>query len=164
MAFEIEEGQQTMVENVEVTGNKNVAETQLTAPKGFQLRAGGPFSPRKLAEDRNRISATYLNRGYLNAEVKATVTPNAGDPHRVNVAYAITEHQLVRISEVVYLGQKQTRLPLIEKTAKIRTEDADAAGTVAGSREPAVRPGHFRLVQRGSAKTDHRRRRMRLRW
>lgn len=122
VVFEIEEGPQTVVENVQVTGNLNVSVTQLTEPKGFQLRVGVPFSPRKLAEDRNRISATYLNRGYLNAEVKAAVTPNPGDPHRVDVAYAITEHQVVRIGEVVYLGQKQTRLPLIAKTAQLPTE------------------------------------------
>ncbi len=122
VVFEIEEGPQTVVENVQVTGNQNVSATQLTEPKGFQLRVGVPFSPRKLAEDRNRISATYLNRGYLNAEVKATVTPNPGDPHRVDVAYAITEHQVVRIGEVVYLGQQHTRLPLITKTAQLPTE------------------------------------------
>jgi outer membrane protein insertion porin family len=122
VAFDIEEGPQTLVEDLEVSGNLSIASAQLTAPKGFELRAGAPFSPRKLAEDRNRISATYLNRGYLNAEVKTIVKQNAGDPHRVNVAYAITEHQLVRIGEVVYLGQKQTRLALITKTAKIAAE------------------------------------------
>jgi outer membrane protein insertion porin family len=120
--FEIEEGTQTIVADVQVSGNQNVAYQQLTVPRGFQLRSGVPYSPRKLAEDRNRISATYLNRGYLNAEVKVTVQPAAGDPHRVNVAYAISEHQLVRINEVVYLGQKHTRVPLIAKTAQIPSE------------------------------------------
>ena len=119
--FDIQEGAQTLVEDVQVTGNQNVAYGQLTAPKGFQLRSGTPFSPRKLTDDRNRISATYQNRGYLNAEVKATVMKTA-DPHRVNVAYAITEHQLVRIDQVAYLGQDHTRLSLISKTAKIQVE------------------------------------------
>ena len=122
VVFEIAEGPQTVVDNVQITGNQNISATQLTEPKGFQLRAGVPFSPRKLAEDRNRISATYLNRGYLNVDVKATVTPNPGDPRRVDVAYAITEHQVVRTGEVVYLGQKQTRLPLIARTAHLPTE------------------------------------------
>jgi outer membrane protein insertion porin family len=122
IAFDIVEGTQTLVENVEVMGNQNVALAQLTVPKGFQLGAGQPYSPRKLAEDRNRISATYLNRGYLNAEVKTSVKPATTDPHRVNVAYSITEHQLVRIDEVVYLGQKQTRVPLIAKSAQLPAE------------------------------------------
>lgn len=120
--FEIEEGPQTIVDNVNVSGNAHVSYAQLTAPKGFELRSGAPYSPRKLAEDRNRISANYLNRGYLNAEVKASLQKVQGDPHRVDVAYAITEQQLVRIGDVIYLGQERTRLPLIERTAEIRPE------------------------------------------
>jgi outer membrane protein insertion porin family len=122
VAFEIVEGRQTLVDRTEVTGNNNVPYEQLTAPAGFQLRSGMPFSPRRLSEDRNRISATYLNRGYLNAEVKVTVNRHPDDPHRVDVTYAITERQLVRVGEVVYLGQKQTRLSLIKKTSKVPTE------------------------------------------
>lgn len=119
--FDIEEGEQTLVEDVQVSGNQNVAYAELSAPKGFQLRAGSAFSPRKLADDRNRISATYQDRGYLNAEVKAEVTKTA-NPHRVKVEYAINEHQLVRIEQVVYLGQERTRTSLISKTAQIPTE------------------------------------------
>jgi outer membrane protein insertion porin family len=122
ITFDIEEGPQTIVEDVKVSGNENVPYAELTAPNGFELRSGAPYSPRKLAQDRNRISATYLNRGYLNAEVKAKLQPSEGDPHRVHVAYAITEHQLVGINEVVYLGQQHTRLSLIERTAKIPPE------------------------------------------
>jgi outer membrane protein insertion porin family len=122
ITFEIEEGPQTIVEDVKVSGNENVPYAELTAPNGFELRPGIPYSPRKLAEDRNRISATYLNRGYLNAEVKATLQQSRADPHRVNVAYAITENQLMRTNEVVYLGQEHTRLPLIARTAKIPPE------------------------------------------
>jgi outer membrane protein insertion porin family len=120
--FEIEEGRQTIVNDVKVSGNANVPDAQLTAPKGFELRSGAPYSPRKLAEDRNRISANYLNRGYLNVEVKAGLQPAQGNPHGVNIAYQITEHQLVRIDGVLYLGQVRTRLPLITKTADIASE------------------------------------------
>ncbi len=120
--FNIEEGTQTVVEGVAVSGNQNMDSSLLAAPKGFQLRAGEPYSPRKLAEDRNRISANYLNRGYLNVDVKTTVKSSSVDPHRVNVAYVITENQLVRIDQVVFLGQKQTKLPLIAKTAQLPAE------------------------------------------
>ena len=74
-----------------------------------------------MADDRNRISANYLNRGYLNVEVK-TIVQKTSDPQRVNITYAITENQLVRVGEVYYLGEKQTRLPLIAKTTQIPTE------------------------------------------
>ena len=121
--FDVQEGSQTIVDNVTVTGNKNIANAELTAPKGFETRAGMPFSPRKMTEDRNRISATYLNRGYLNAEVKVTATRSPGGTHRVNVAYAITEHQQVKIADVVYLGQEHTKLSLIAKTTDMKAEE-----------------------------------------
>ena len=41
---------------------------------------------------------------------------------RDSVTYAIVEHQLVRVGEVVYLGHKRTRPFLIEKTAQVPTE------------------------------------------
>ncbi len=121
VAFEIEEGPQTLVEDVQVNGNQHVPYAQLTAPRGFQLRAGVPFSTRKMADDRNRISANYLNRGYPNVEVKTSIQKTA-DPQRVNVTYDIAENQLVRVGEVYYLGEKRTRLPLIAKTTQIPPE------------------------------------------
>lgn len=122
VSFEITEGRQTLVDDVEIVGNEHVASNALAAPKGFQLRAGVPFSPRKLADDRNRIDATYLNRGYLNVEVKTTVDELFNDPYRVYIKYAIAEQQLVRVNQVLYLGQKQTRTSLIAKTSKIAPE------------------------------------------
>lgn len=120
--FNIEEGNQTLVRNVEVTGNHNIPDAQLTAPVGFELPSGAPFSSRRLSDDRNRISATYLNHGYLNVEVKATVKRDPSDPHLVDVTYAVNEQQMVRVGEVIYLGQKHTRLALIQKTAQVSTE------------------------------------------
>jgi outer membrane protein insertion porin family len=122
VSFEIDEGAQTLVNDIKVTGNEHISHDQLTAPKGFELRAGAPYSPRLMSEDGNRISATYLDRGYPNAEVKATVARHPDNPHSVDVTYAIAEHQLVRVGPVVYLGQKRTRLSLIQKTAKLPTE------------------------------------------
>ncbi|HTS08209.1 MAG TPA: POTRA domain-containing protein, partial [Candidatus Eisenbacteria bacterium] len=120
--FDIEEGPQTIVDDVQVTGNQKIARDQLTAPKGFQLRAGDPFSPRKMADDRNRMSANYLNRGYLNVEVKATAEKTKEDPNRVKVSYAITENQMVRMDDIVYLGQERTKLSLLQKTAQMKPE------------------------------------------
>jgi outer membrane protein assembly factor BamA len=120
--FEVQEGAQTLVQNVRVTGNNNVATDQLVAPVGFQLRPGAPFSPRRLSEDRNRISASYLNRGYLNVDVKVTVNREAKDSHQVDVTYGVNEHQMVRTAEVVYLGQKDTRLSLIRNTSQLHSE------------------------------------------
>ena len=120
--FNIEDGAQTLVRNVEVTGNGHIPNQQLTVPVSFELRSGAPFSPRRLSADRNRISATYLDRGYLNVDVKATVNRDSTDPHAVDVTYAVNEQQMVRVGDVIYLGQERTRLSLIRKTAQIASE------------------------------------------
>ncbi len=122
VVFHVTEDAQTLVRNVKVTGNQNLTMKELVAPVGFQLQAGKAYSPRRLSDDRNRISANYLEHGYLNVEVKATVQRDPGDPHRVNVVYAVNEHQLIRTADVVYLGQQRTRLSLIRKSTKIPIE------------------------------------------
>jgi outer membrane protein insertion porin family len=122
VVFEIQEGQQTWVEAVQVTGNQTVPLDGLTGKKALPLRANYPFSQRRMVEGRNQIAAAYQNRGYLNSEVKTTVARQPSDPHRVDVTYAITEGQMVRVSDVLYLGQKRTRLSLLHKTAQIEPE------------------------------------------
>jgi outer membrane protein insertion porin family len=130
IVFNIEEGAQTVVQDVHIAGNQSLSIDQLTKPVGLQIHFGAAFSPRKVSEDRNRISATYLDRGYLNAEVKTAVQRVAGDPHRVDVSFNIAEHQLVRINDVVYLGARHTRRSLIEKTAQIRPEQPLSKGNL----------------------------------
>ena len=122
VAFNIEEGPQTIVRNAEVIGNDNVPYEELAVPVGLRLHSGAPFSPRRLAEDRNRISATYLNRGYLDVEVTTKVNRDPGDPRSVDVVYTIAEHQMVRVGGVIYLGEKRTRQSLVQKTAQIPSE------------------------------------------
>src|SRR5215475_13321281 len=122
VVFNITEGAQTIVNNAEVTGNEHIPYNKLAPPVGIQMHPGAPFSPRLFNEDRNRISATYLNHGYLNVEVKAKVDRDSNDPHKVNLTYTIIEHQLVRVSDVTYVGQKRTRESLIAKTTQIPTE------------------------------------------
>ena len=130
VVFNIEEGAQTIVNNAEVTGNEHIPYNQLAPPVGIQMHPGAPFSPRLLAEDRNRISATYLNHGYLNVDVKIQVNRDPSSPHRVDLVYTITEHKLVRVGDVIYLGQKRTRTSLISKTAQIPTEAPMERGTM----------------------------------
>ncbi len=122
VGFDIAEGQQTVVANVIVTGNQHLPSSELTASKGYETSAGQPFSPRMITDDRNRISAAYLDRGYPNAQVTAKIARENDDPHRVSVTFTIDEQQLVRVGDLVYLGQARTRLSLIRKTANLPTE------------------------------------------
>lgn len=121
ITFNVVEGPRTIVSEVNIAGNKEVPTKQLL-PSGPRLRAGAPFSPGKLASDRNQMSAAYLDRGYLNSEVKAAVSRHGDDPHQVDVNYQITENQMVRMRAVLYMGQQHTRMSLLRKTTELKAE------------------------------------------
>jgi outer membrane protein insertion porin family len=123
VTFNIAEGDRTTVAAVHVQGNKSIPLNQLLFRRaGFELKEGKPFSPRRMADDRNHIAAKYLDRGFLNAEVKTVESRHPDDPHQVDITYDITEHQQVRISHVVYMGYKHTQLALIKKSVNLADE------------------------------------------
>jgi outer membrane protein insertion porin family len=127
--FNVAEGDRTTVANLRIEGNKSIPLNQLRHGHGaFELLEGKPFSPRRMADDRNQIAAKYLDEGFLNSEVKTIVSRHPDTPHEVDVTYAITENQRVRISHVVYMGEKRTRLSLIKKSANLAPEQPLSQG------------------------------------
>jgi outer membrane protein insertion porin family len=122
ITFQITEGSQTVVDNLTIQGNSNIANSELSPRGGLRLRTGQPFSPKALADDRTHIMAAYFDRGFLNAEFDSVVTRSSNDPHRVDVTYRITEKKQVHVSEVILLGNGRTRASLTKKTANITPE------------------------------------------
>jgi outer membrane protein insertion porin family len=119
VTFQIAEGSQTLVDNLTIEGNSHISSSAFSPKGGLRLRPGQPFSPRALADDRSHIMAVYLDRGFLNSDFDSKVTRLPDNPHRVDVTYTLTERQQVQVDEVVLLGNKKTRAPLIKKTANI---------------------------------------------
>jgi outer membrane protein insertion porin family len=122
VTFRIEEGTRTLVENVEIQGNKHLSIDNLRPAGGFNVLTGSPFSRGRVSKDRSQMLAKYLNLGYLNADIKAKITRHPDNPHRVDVAFVIAEHQQVRVKDVVFIGQTVTRPRLLSKTANISSE------------------------------------------
>jgi outer membrane protein insertion porin family len=152
VTFKVEEGPQTLVAEVHVQGNDNVPLDQLTLPHGFELRPGQPFSPNRASNDRSRITAAYLDRGFLNVEVKSTANRSPNDPQRVNVSYVIAEHQRVRIHQVLYLGEKQTKLALLQKTANLSVESPMSQGRLLEAESEVYELGVFDWASVGPTK------------
>jgi hypothetical protein len=152
VTFQIIEGPRTVVENLGLRGNDTLARGVLQPPNGFNLHPGASFSPKKMADDRSHILAAYLDRGYLNADVQSTVTRHQDDPHKVDVTYNITEHQQVRVSEVVTLGEKVTRKSLIGKVANIYPESPLSQGRLLAGESELYNLGVFDWANVGPRK------------
>lgn len=128
ITFNVAEGDRTMVSSLKVTGNHSLSTNLLRPKTGFELEEGKPFSPKRMSDDRNNIAAKYLDRGYLNSDVKTVVSRHPDDPHQVDVTYQITEDQQVRISKVLYMGQQHTKLDLIHMSTDMWPEQPLSEG------------------------------------
>ena len=126
--FNITEGTRTIVNALKVQGNSSIPLAQLREKKSFELEEGKPFSPRRLSDDRNQIAAKYLDRGFLNAEVKTVVSRHPDDPHQVDVTYQVNEQQQVRISRVLYMGLVHTKQDLVKTSTDLAPEQPLSEG------------------------------------
>jgi outer membrane protein insertion porin family len=129
VTFNVAEGDRTTVSALRIEGNKSIPINQLLLnKKDFELQQGKPFSPRRMSDDKSRIAAKYLDQGFLNSEVKTVVTRHPDDPHQVDITYAITENQRVRVSHVLYLGQRRTKQVLIAQSVNLHPEQPLSQG------------------------------------
>lgn len=115
VTFIINEGPQDRVNSIEVTGNTTQSLNALLPNGRLHIEKGQPYSPRDVQLDRNDLMAAYMNRGYLNARFSYTTSGTSGDPHQVNVKYAITEGPHTSIDDVVLLGAKHTRPDFLQQ-------------------------------------------------
>ena len=120
ITFQVEEGLQDVVDSFRIEGNSSLSEAQL-APKELNIKPGKPFSQPLMAKDRDQIIATYLDRGYLTANFRATARPLKSDPHKVDVVYTIYEGPQVRTTVVDTVGVVHTRPEIIGRNVPIAT-------------------------------------------
>jgi outer membrane protein insertion porin family len=122
IVFNIAEGEQTRVASIDVNGNHHLAVKDMQPKDGWQLKQGGAFSPNAVTKDRGQMLATYLDRGYLTADVKTSISRHPDNPHLVDIIYNITEGQQVHISQIVYYGAQRTRRSFINKSVNLWPE------------------------------------------
>ena len=122
IVFNIAEGEQTRVASIQVNGNQHLAVMDMQPKEGWQIKQGGAFSPGAVTKDRGQMLASYLDRGYLSADVKTSINRHNEDPHLVDVAYNVTEGQQVHISQIVYYGGAHTRRSFVNKSVNLWPE------------------------------------------
>jgi outer membrane protein assembly factor BamA len=120
VTFEILEGERTIVDSFHTVGNQNQEVSKLFTQ--LTIKQGDVYSPYRATQDKNRIIAEYLNLGYLNATLQVEAKPISNDKHHVVVTYVIDEGPQVRVAQAIYIGQRRSRLGLLERAVDIRTE------------------------------------------
>ncbi|MGZ4813868.1 MAG: POTRA domain-containing protein [Terriglobales bacterium] len=140
--FRVIEGPRDIVDALNVEGNDTMPLSQL-APKGLKVTPGQPYSQKRVDDDRTNIMTRYLESGYLTATFRETVKPVGKDPHRLAVTYKIYEGPRVIASNVVTVGDKDTRRSFIDKTAQLQPRRPLTENEMLSAESRLYEPGIF---------------------
>src|ERR1700733_435898 len=120
VTFHIVEGPQDQVATLSVVGNDTETVAALTKKHSLNLQPGKPFSQKLLETDRSQLLAAYFDLGYLNANLRSSVTASTDNPHKMNVTYTVEEGPQARVSDVVLLGARHTNPRFIQSLAGVQ--------------------------------------------
>ena len=144
VAFQIEEGLQTTVRQLELQGIS--AEMQKALWPSLQTKPNQPYSPGRAASDRDVISDYLANLGYVQAEVNWSASP-LSEQHQVDVDFRVELGRQERIRRIVVLGNQHTRAGVIRRELAIRTGQPLSQDNVAESQSHLYELGMFSQVQ-----------------
>jgi outer membrane protein assembly factor BamA len=114
VTLRIEEGPQTRVGSVKLTGNRFFTPEDLQAGlraqgEGLVTVPGQPFSEANVAQDRRALMGLYFNNGFPEIQVETSSTPAQDDPNRMDVAFTVSEGSRVFVDRVLVSGLNYTR-------------------------------------------------------
>jgi outer membrane protein insertion porin family len=142
--FTIVEGPQTTVDAVTIQGAESVPEGELRGVLGLQ--AGRPFYRPLLGADRDALSRTYRNQGYLGVTIAPAVSL-ADENRRASVAWTIREGEQSRVDRVLITGNSRTNADIIRREMRIGPGDPLGAEAIAESQQRISQLGLFRRVR-----------------
>ncbi|MEY2411619.1 MAG: outer membrane protein insertion porin family [Acidobacteriaceae bacterium] len=121
ITLHVNEGPQTLVNALTISGNSVVPETQLRA--NINTAEGQLFSEFNIAQDRETILNYYFNRGFPNATFDATAKPTPGKQNRMDVIFTVHEGEQVFVEQVLVSGMNFTRPFVIQRELQMSPGD-----------------------------------------
>jgi outer membrane protein assembly complex protein YaeT len=119
--LQVELGPQTLIETLQIVGNKTFSEDDLRKQINTQERQA--FSEYYIAQDRDTVLNYYFNRGFPNATFEASAKPSSHDPNRMDVTFTIHEGQRVFVDQVLVSGLNYTRPIVVQRDIQVKSGD-----------------------------------------
>jgi len=142
--YEIEEGPQSFVNQVDIEGTSESDAIYLRTV--IRSSQGQPYSDTSVAADRDAVLGYYFNNGYPGATFDWTATP-AGAPNRVNLRYDVQPGLREYVREVLVRGLQTTNPKVVLSRIKIRPGDPISQSTIAETQQKLYDLGIFSKVQ-----------------
>jgi len=144
ITLDISEGQQYLVGNVVIKGNKSFTEKELKQ-KIEKMKPGNIFNQLDLQKDAFNIQNFYLSKGYLFAQVQeaSSINPKTGT---VDVSYTITENDIYYVERIDIRGNTKTKDKVIRREIRLKPGDKFDGQKLARSKERLDNLGYFEEV------------------
>ncbi len=146
--FEITEGQQTRIADLDIAGNQRLTRDELMGVIGSTQ--GQPYSEFNVSSDRNNILALYYNQGFpearFSSEVEKAPPSGANQAPRVKLTYHITEGRQILVAKVLLSGYERTRPGVISREVEVRPGEPLSEGAVVETQRKLYNLGIFSRV------------------
>jgi outer membrane protein assembly complex protein YaeT len=149
--LKIDEGPQTLVSRLTITGNRAIPMATLLAR--VTSLEGQPFSDVSVASDRDQILAYYFDEGFKDASLEWRSAP-AAQPNRVDLEYTIHEGERQFVDRVTVEGNRTTRDAVIEQQIDVYPGEALSQGAIIDSQRRLYDLGVFAVVETGVQNPD----------
>ena len=144
VTFHVTEGSQSLVQSLEIEGNKEISTDALLAVTGST--AGQPYSDANVASDRNNILAMYYDAGFPEARFRKRYCPAIRPTHK-RLVYHVTEGTRIEVSQVLLTGYQFTRPGIILRQVQIHAAEPLRESQVVETQRQLYNLGVFNRVQ-----------------
>ena len=120
ISLEIEEGVQTLVSSVEITGVTVLSEEE--AYGAMLLKEGEPFRRYLIRSDKNALSGLISEKGYPHVTVKGEASFSE-DRKEARLVFSVNEGPHVEVGQIYYTGNFRTKDRILQKELEIEAGD-----------------------------------------
>jgi len=120
VTLQIDEGPQTMVGNLQITGDEKTLNNPFPDLNIVPRQA---FAYSKINEDREIVLNYYFNNGFPDATFEASAKPSSSAPNLMDVTYTIHTGEQVIVDQVYLAGLNQTRPSVVQREIQVKPGD-----------------------------------------
>lgn len=139
----IDEGDQTFIESVRVTGNRAFENEQLHPL--MRIAPGAPLNKAALTVSLQNLLKAYSEEGYIEADVNADITVDTLD-HAAHITFTVTEGKQFFIDDITIYGLRKTAPDIITRALTFKKGDKVRYSALLRSQRQLYLTGLFERV------------------
>jgi len=139
--FDVNEGSQTRIDNIEMEGNKKLSQSRIM--RFIHIKEGDPYNSVDIGDAKQGVLFFYRSKGYVDAyvEVKSMIKGN-----KASVMFSIIENRQSVMGKMIFRGNKKTKTYVIEREFTVREGDPYSQQEIARIRQRLYKLGIFSEV------------------